>query len=84
MSGKFELIETGDGGAHYLEGYALHEGDRVDVQLGDGGWLSGTYTWSGHRSRWPILRISVGSLQGGAQTIPLVLHPDCVLRRTPR
>ena len=84
MSGKFELIETDSGGVHHLEGGPLREGDAVDVQLEGGGWLSGTYTWSGHRSRWPVLRISVSRLQGDASTIPLVLHPDCVLRRTPK
>jgi hypothetical protein len=84
VSGKFELIETDSGGAHHLEGHPLREGDAVDVQLEDGSWLSGAYTWSGHRSRWPVLRIAVGRLQGGAGTIPLVLHPECILRRTPK
>ena len=83
VSGKFELIETDSGGVHHLEGYPLREGDAVDVQLESGDWLSGKYTWSGHRSRWPVLRIAVG-LPNGASTVPLVLHPDCILRRTPK
>jgi hypothetical protein len=83
VSGKFELISTDRGTVHHLEGRPLKMGDPVDLQLEDGSWLSGQYTWSGDKSRWPVLRIAVAAARGAAQTVPIVLHPDCIVRRTP-
>lgn len=84
MSGRFEVIDGSEGTTHHLDGLPLRDGDAIDIQLGDGSWLSGSYTWSGHRARWPVLRLVTATVQGFRHSIPVVLHPDCVIRRTPK
>ena len=60
MSGRIEVSQRGDVNQHVLDGEVLLEGTRLQVQLVDGTWLEGTYSWSGVVARWPGLRIELG------------------------
>jgi len=52
------LTDIATGGPHYyLNGIRLKEGDRIELAVADGSWISGTYCWSGHQTRWPGMRI---------------------------
>lgn len=85
MSGRIELRQRGDLNQHVLDGEVLAEGTRLQVQLGDGTWLEGTYSWSGVVARWPGLRIELGGpLPDGTVRRPMAvmaLPPQALCRR---
>ncbi len=89
MSGVLDLRTEHGRAAYFLDDEALRSGEPVELLLGDGQWLRGTYEWSGQELRWPGLRFALGG-DGPAYTIEnsrtavVPLPPDAVLRRRRR
>jgi hypothetical protein len=79
------MRQVGSSTLHFLEGQPLAEGTRLQVQLADGSWLEGVYSWSGVVARWPGLRIELGGpIPEGWPRRPMAvmaLPPQAVVRR---
>jgi hypothetical protein len=82
--GHLELREDRDGLRYYLGGRKLERGTEVELMLGDGTWLRGTYDWRGVPVVWPALRVDLAGRVSKSSdrklSTALPLPPGALLR----
>jgi hypothetical protein len=83
--GLLELREVGDRAHYYLDGKQLDNGDPIELLLGDGTWLRGTYEWRGIPVVWPAMRLELaGRVSRSSErrnSTAMPLPPTALLRR---
>lgn len=70
------VLGRSDGGQrHFLDGLAVHAGDRLELLCADGHWLCVRYEWSGDQDQAPTAHVALGAPpEAQRQHLQLLVH----------